>query len=125
MANQYRTFKRISMSAKTAKVLRNRLVDLTFEDHYMKCDGSTTCYHAESGSLAVSRFLESALRVGKRRAHLDLTEDRELIGALVTRLRDFAPIVLWAGRAFQRIADEAEIWAKRGPLERLAETADG
>lgn len=113
------------MTARTAEVLKNRLVDLTFDHHYMQCDSEADCIHILSGSLAVARMLESAIHIGKKRARVDLPDAPETIRLLVKRLRLFAPNVAWAGKAFERIADEAEAWAARGPLERLAEVSDG
>jgi hypothetical protein len=126
MAKRYRTFKRITMTPKTAEELRNRLVQLTFDHHYMTCGGDKpTCIHTESGSLDVARMLEPAIHIGKRRARLDLPDNPRLIKILVKRLRAFAKHIAWAGKAFNRIADEAEVWAARSPLERLAEVSDG
>ena len=155
MAKRYRPFKRINLTAKTAKLIYENLVGLTFREHYgMVCAacswavseteevcrnkgcGATErvrkhrscetdeCLHTESGTLVIAKMLESGMKIGKKRATLDLPDDKDRLLLFVARLRLFAKE--WPKQvkaAAMRIADDAENYAERSPLHRLAECA--
>jgi len=63
---------RVNMTAKTATFIREKVVDLTFNDHYKRCADDPDCCHIESGNLAVARIVEAGIKIGKKRATLDL-----------------------------------------------------
>lgn len=126
MAKRYRNFKRLCMSAPVAKVIEAKLVDLTFTEHYQKCfdrgKERAGCYH----SLDVARMVAPALKIGARRATLDLPDDPELVRKFVDRLRGFIQNATDTEVKKHRVAlailaDEAFAWATRSPLHRLAE----
>lgn len=135
MAKRYRTFKRINITAKTATLIREKLVDKTFNDHYKKCVNESfdpDCSHVESGSLFVARLVEAGIKIGKKRATLDLmcpysTNDPE--GHVQTllcfswRLREFSKKMKQQTRAACfRVAEVVENYAKRNAMQVLAET---
>lgn len=125
----YRDFKRVRMTAETAKLMVELLADKTFTDHFSKCGDDVRrnipCRHEESGSLGVARMLASNMTISEKKrckAHLDLPDDPDLVRHFVTRIYQFADhIDKNTSRAFKRVAKVADRWANRGPLERLAE----
>jgi len=134
VAKRYRTFKRIKLTAKTATLIREKLVDKTFNDHYKKCVGKEfepDCSHLESGSLFVARLVEAGINIGKKRATLDLTcphstndpdGHTQTLLAFVWRLRQFSLKMKKQTRtACFRVAEIAEDYAKRNAMEVLAE----
>ena len=155
MAKRYYPFKRVNLTAKTAKLISESLVDKTFQDHYAmvcarcntvfsgkratcrhpECEseerlwkrpecGEGTCHHIKGGSLDVARMVEAGMKIGKRRATLDLPFEKGHLLKFVDRLLAFADT--WPGRvkeAAERIATEVERYANRTPLEVLAECA--
>ena len=134
MAKRYRKFKRIKLTAKTATLIREKLVDKTFNHHYNNCVGDElepACTHVESGSLFVARLVEAGLKIGKKRATLDLTcpystNDPEghiqTLHVFCWRLREFAkPMKAQTRTACFRIAEIAENYAERNAMEVLAE----
>jgi len=121
MAKRYRDFKRVRLTAKTAKKI-TEIAEKIFNDHYDKCGAAaTSCRHIDTGSLGVARLIESKLTISEHRAHLDIPDDPTLARVIAVFLRDFSQTASWAKPALQRIADEADAWARRSPLEKLAE----
>jgi len=83
-----------------------------------------TCTHVESGNLAVARFIESGTHISKTKGYVDLPgEDPKLLRLTAERIRSFAATAGKAASAFHRVADTAEIHARRGWLHQLAECA--
>jgi len=121
------------MTPKVARLLIEYLVDRPFKDHYAKLDTGCSvrpCVHEESGSLNVARVLESGFTLGKRRAHLDVPDDSEMVKVLVGRMVMFTDTFRWsqptkyASRsvgAIRKMAKDLLKWSNRTPLERLAE----
>jgi hypothetical protein len=133
MAKRYREFKRINLKAKTARYVRESLVDKTFNDHYKKCADDPDCCHNESRSLHVARLVEANITVGKKRAYLDVpcpwfqsnpVDHVNLLETLVSRLRAFAEVAKNHGTrdACLRAANEIDDYAHRNAMEVLAET---
>ena len=135
-----RDFRRVAFTAKTGELLRELLVDKTFKDHFSKCDltkGSKPCSHKKSGTLGVARLVESAIKVGEKRATLDIpdpycTPDYEvtirLLEQTATRIRSFADSRLAVTKRQQResltrLAEEIQSYAERNPLMVLADIA--
>jgi hypothetical protein len=118
---------RVTMTASVATKLSALLVDRTFKDHYEKLDSGCSvrpCYHETSRSLDVARLVESGLVIGKRRAHLDVEDNPELVQALSNRIEQFVSAGFFARRstgALRRVMYELSRWSERSPLERLAE----
>jgi hypothetical protein len=139
MAKRYRSFKRINLTAKVASLLREMLVDKTFNDHFekKKCSpdptGLTQCGHESSGSLAVARLIEAKLSVGKKRGRLDIDcphltardpdERVATLKIMVLRVRGFAKTVKnpRTRDAMLLVAQEIEDYAHRNAMEVLAE----
>jgi hypothetical protein len=137
MAKKYRQFKRISLKAKTAKVIVEQLVDKTFNDHFKKCmdapkDGKMRdCSHEGSRSLFVARLIEAQITIGVKRARLDIpcpyaSGDAEAqiktLNVMVTRLRDFSKKqTTQCRKAWEAAADQIEAYANRNAMEVLAE----
>lgn len=149
---RYRKFKRVSLSAKNAKLIIKTLVDPVLEEHVRMvpcticnyfgpqtdcgceegrvrvCD--TFCAHQKS--LPVARMLESNTTIGKKRAHLDLPDEPDICRWLSEELNISASIAHTVTgtltskeiEEFNRVSRIARAWAQRGPLERLAEAAD-
>jgi hypothetical protein len=139
VAKRFREYKRIKLTAKTAELIRERLVDKTFDDHFVKkkCaidpTGLTQCSHQSSGTLDVARLVEAGIKIGKKRATLDLacpystnnaTKHAYLLKQLATRLRMFASAEKMKDQtrtAFNRAANEIQAYAERNAMEVLAE----
>jgi hypothetical protein len=147
MAKRLRDFKRISFTAKTGELIREALVDKTFHDHFKsgKCHKAMRskqmgqviepCIHETSGTLAIARLVESEIKIGTKRATLDIpdpycTADADatikLLGQLAGRLMSYAAIANLKSQtrdAIQRIGEEVQLFADRNPLVVLAEIA--
>lgn len=138
MAKRLREFRRFALTAKTGELLRSDLVDKTLNDHYgsTKCehpDSSEPCVHERSGSLAVARMVEAGIKIGEKRATLDVPDPYcvsdtsgtiKTLRTLAHRLRSFAGA--WKRQqqiAATRLADEIEAYADRNPLTVLADYA--
>lgn len=126
MGKRYRDFKRVTMTASTGQYIVKLLVDKPFEVHYDRCENQGWCVHDQDpSSLDIARMIEPAITVGTRRAHIDLPDEPKLVKGFADRLRSFTRYqdkkMKNVKRAFNRIADEAEAWATRGPLHKLAE----
>lgn len=77
--------------------------------------------------LWISRWIESGLTIGARRAHLKVPKDDERLVEFAERLRGWADNVSVAGRSarvLHRAAEEIERHASLHPLETLAEALD-
>jgi len=139
MAKRYRTFRRVNLTAKVAKFIRESLVDKTFNGHFKikKCSvdptGLTLCSHEQSRSLHVARLVEARITVGSKRGYLDVPcpyslEDSEdhikLLDVLVKRLKGFAETlkVPRTKDACLRACEEIDAYAHRNAMEVLAET---
>jgi len=121
MAKRYRDFKRVRLTAKTAKKL-TEIAEKIFSDHYDKCGAENMpCRHMLTGSLEVARLVESKLTIASHRAHIDIPDDPVIARVTAAIFRDFSQTASWAKPALQRIADEVDAWARRSPLEKLAE----
>jgi hypothetical protein len=132
---RFREFKRINLTAKTAKLIRACLADKTFNDHYKKCSldptGLTLCSHQQNGNLAVARLVEAGIKIGKKRATLDVpcpysTSDAEahvqVLDRVVARLHAFSKNMKGQTRAaFLRAAAEIDAYAHRNAMQVLAE----
>ena len=137
MAKRLRDFKRVAFTAKTGEILRECLVDKTFNDHFGgKCGDESPCKHERSGTLAVARLVESAIRIGEKRATLDIpdpycTPDYEVtirvLKQLAERVRQFAGSSVVTKNqqknALTRLAEEIQSYAERNPLMVLADIA--
>jgi len=121
------------MTAVSARRIVELLVDLVFEEHFRLCDGRPwECCHGNNGELAVARLVEAGMYIGKRRAHLDIPDEPENAKLLAENLDYWSQATTWPNgpphvgrhaRVFQRVAEAARNWARRSPLERLAEAA--
>lgn len=131
---RYRDFLRISMTAKTALWIEKNLIDKTLKDHYDKCaDPTLGCHHQTSHSLAVARLLESGLKIGKKRATLDLpcpysTETPRVqcahYASAARRIISFSTKEKKQLRAAcVRICAEITIYANRNAMQVIAEAA--
>jgi hypothetical protein len=125
-----RDFLRVSMTAKTAKVIQEYVVDRTFDDHSKKCQGVENCPH---DNLPGARAVEAGLETGVKRATLDLTcpysfEDPDaqiaILEKLANRLKGIGQNQKGQVQvALLRIADEVLAYARRNPMVVLAEAA--
>lgn len=136
MAKRLRDFKRISMTAKTAEWIFANLCEKTFKDHVAKCDDrrAEPCYHEESLSLDVARFLADNMKIGKKRATVDFpcpysTNDAKrqatLYDCVILRLISFSAV---QGKtqvrvACERICDELQAYRNRNAMQVIAESA--
>lgn len=165
MAKRVREFKRISLTAKTAEAIRKMIVDVTFDDHYRRvcilcdisftpkkgychkcggagdrtrhpeCEQGTSCIHVKSGSLQVARLIEAGIKVGKKRATLDIPcpySSGDPNEAIITLLNASGRIILFAASekkqlrlACERVAGEIKVYANRNAMEVLADAANG
>lgn len=132
-----RGFLRISMTARTGRVIHNYIVNRTFEDHAKKCVGrvlNEPCPHAPN--LAGSRAVDTGLVVGKKRATLDLMCPYELddpeeqkehiltLERLAGRIKDLGHHQKeQVQKAMTRICDEILAYARRNPMVVIAEAA--
>jgi hypothetical protein len=129
-----RDFRRISFTAKTGELLSTCLVDKTFKDHYYpgnKCADDPNCRHV--GTLPIARLIEAGLKIGKKRATLDIPDPYctgdspgviKLLKSTAGRVRQFADAQKRQQKnAFERLADEIEAFADRNPLMVLADIA--
>jgi hypothetical protein len=137
MAKKYRQFKRIRLKAKTAKLIVEKLVDKTFADHQAKCWDEENerfdpdCGHHRRGSLQVARLIDAHIKIGVKRATLDVPcphargdADAQIktLNFLAVRLRDFGKdLSAQCRRAWNAAADEIEAYANRNAMEVLAE----
>lgn len=137
MAKKYRQFKRISLKAKTAKAIVEQLVDKTFNDHANKCwvknyeRFDPDCGHHKRKTLQVARLIESNIKIGVKRATLDIpcpyaqgdAEDQiKTLNIMVIRLRAFAQHQTTQCRlAWEAAADQIDAYANRNAMEVLAE----
>jgi hypothetical protein len=137
VAKRFRQFKRVNLTAKTAELIREGLVDKTFKDHFVKkkcaldMAGMAVCRHERSGSLMVARLVESGIHVGKKRGYLDIqcpyaTNDPDdyiaILDVMVQRIRSFAEVAKKQTRvAMERAANEIDHYAHRNAMEVLAE----
>jgi hypothetical protein len=134
---RFRDFLRVSMTARTAKVLQEYVVDRTYKDHENKCVGrvlNEPCPHATS--MPGSRAVDTGLVVGKKRATLDLDcpysfDDIEEQNAQIKMLENLAERIKRIGEtrkgqvneALVRISDEILAYAQRNPMVVIAEAA--
>ena len=134
MAKRYRDFLRVNMTAKTAKFISAKLVDLTFKDHYEKCADDPQCTHILSSNLEIARTIEAGLVIGSKRAHLDLacpysTTDSQwhtqLLVNISYRLNYFLVSTLKKQLrvAGERVAKEIRAYADRNAMQVIAEAA--
>jgi hypothetical protein len=134
MAKRYRNFLRVSMTAKTATFLREKVVDKTFNDHYDRCADDPDCHHHESGNLAVARTIEAGIKIGKKRATLDLAcpfsqsvplKHSLLLEDIASRIAEFAVFAKkkQLRTACDRVVDEIRRYARRNAMEFIAEAA--
>lgn len=135
MAKRIRDYRRFSLTAKTAKFLEASLVDKTFEAHQRMCDPDATedCIHRISRSMDVAELFARGLKIGKKRATLDLQcpyslddpRDRiQVYEVMAGRMRDFAngekrQLV----DAVNRISGEILKYARRNAMQVIAEAA--
>lgn len=130
---RYRDFLRVSMTARSAKVLKKFVVDRTFDDHAAKCQGVENCPH---DNLPGSRAVDVGLQIGKKRATLDLDcpysfDGIEEQNAQIEMLRKLAIRIKGIGQtqkgqvhaALLRIHDEIIAYAERNPMVVIAEAA--
>jgi len=132
---RYRDFLRIAMTAKTGTFIRESLVDKTFNDHFTKkqCDPNVPCVHVETGTLAVARTVESGIKVGTKRATLDLRcpysmknplKQVLLLKNLASRIEAFsADQKNQLQTACARIVEEIRKYADRNAMQVIAEAA--
>lgn len=127
-----RDYLRISLTAKSAKVIQEYVIDRTFNDHGKKCDPSNTdCPHALS--LPGARAVEAGLVIGKKRATLtlqcpysfeDANAQMELLVGLALRLKGIGQIQKGQVQAaLYRVSDEISVYALRNPMVVIAEAA--
>lgn len=126
------------MTAKTAQFIVECVVDKTFKDHYGKCKPylaeGIVCTHIGSGNLDVARAVEAGIKVGKKRATLDLAcpystsdpqEQIHLLELIAVRLAGFskAKASMQVDAACSRIVGEILNYAHRNAMEVIAEAA--
>ena len=131
-----RDFLRISLSAKTAEWLRSTVVNLTLKDHG-KCDPEREepCKHEKNLNLEVALAFEAGLKVGKKRATLDIrcpysTDDYKahikMLERMEVRIHDFANAATTHGqqaRAAFKICKKIHAYAHRNAMQVIAEAA--
>ena len=133
---RFRDFLRLNMPAKTATFLVVSLVDKTFNDHFKKCDPARAkrgCGHTDSGSLQVARLVEVGMKIGTKRATLDLPcpyslsdpqEQIEVLKDLAKRIDAFSENEKFQRRsACLRMRDEVLAYANRNAMQVIAEAA--
>ena len=136
---RYRDYLRVNMTAKTGAFIRKSLVDKTFEDHFTKkkCaldpTGLTLCSHESSGTLLVARTIEAGIKVGKKRATLDLScpfslaephKQVRLLKHIAERLESFSKDEKrQLHSACARIVEEIRKYADRNAMQVIAEAA--
>jgi hypothetical protein len=139
---RYRDFLRIAMTAKTARWLEERLVDKTFEAHSLciplrqdDIDVANQCGHYRSRTIFVARAMESGLKIGKKRATLDVKcpystsdagEHIKLLLFFANRIRSFSSatgVKRQVSDACFRIADAITTYANRNAMQVIAEAA--
>ena len=132
---RYRDYLRVNMTAKTGTFIRESLVDKTFEDHFTKkkCAPDEVCGHVESGTLSVARTIEAGIKVGKKRATLDLAcpyslpephKQVRLLKHIAQRLEDFSKTEKrQLHTACARIVEEVRKYADRNAMQVIAEAA--
>jgi len=82
------------------------------------------CSHIEKRTLDMARLMEVGTRISKTKGYIDIPgDDPELLRLLAERLRDYAVKAGKAASAFLRVAETAELHARRGWLHQLAECA--
>lgn len=134
-----RDYKRISMSAGTARFLDEKLVRRTFFEHHLikKCaDSSDPCVHEITGSLYVARLLDVELTIGSKRATLTLRcpystlnppAHAALLRSVARRICVFSGDTVNVHRqtseALMRIASEITAYADRNAMQVIAESA--
>jgi hypothetical protein len=131
------------MTAKTAAFIVECVVDKTFNDHYSKCNPTLTvggrndyvCTHVTSGNLDVARAVESGMKIGKKRATLDLAcpfstneshKQIKLLKNTAWRVSEFAKmggVSDQVRNACERIVSEITDYAHRNAMEVIAEAA--
>jgi hypothetical protein len=121
---------RFTTSPAAARTIVEYMVDIPLKQHYSKCASlgiEDDCHHVESGRLEIARRIESGMRIGTRRAHLDLPdtankpEEKKLYEALISYLDNLR--LKRSGKRIERLAADIEVWMNKSPLERLAEVA--
>jgi hypothetical protein len=130
---RYRDFLRISLTAKSARVIQKFVVERTLEDHASKCVGRENCPH---DNLPGSRAVDVGLKIGRKRSTLDLMcpytfDDVEQQNAHVAMLKKLANRIkgigeiqhAQVGEALLRIHDEIMAYADRNPMVVIAEAA--
>jgi len=136
---RYRDYLRVNMTAKTGTFIRESLVDKTFNDHFTKnkcvLDPGclTMCSHEESGTLLVARTVEAGIKVGKKRATLDLAcpyslpephKQVWLLKHIAQRIEAFSKDEKRQLRsACVRIVEEIRKYADRNAMQVIAEAA--
>lgn len=124
------------MSAKTAKWLRESLVDRTLQDHE-KCDpeAEEPCIHVRSWNLPVALHFEAGIKINKKRATLDIqcpysTENAQgqilLFKYMADRIKAFAHaqgVHKQQREAAMRVRDEILAYANRNAMQVIAEAA--
>lgn len=136
---RFRDFLRLNMPAKTATFLVVSLVDKTFNDHFKKCmglpltNGIAMCSHEGSRSLHVARLVEVGMKIGTKRATLDLPcpysladpqEQIVILKILAKRIDEFSTSEKKQRRsACLRMRDEVLAYAERNAMQVIAEAA--
>lgn len=137
-----RDFRRFSLTAKTAKFLEASLVDKTHEAHQRMCVHkkkvkwpveAEDCIHRISRSMDVAELFARGLKIGEKRATLDLQcpyslddpQDRiQVYEVMAGRMRDFAKgEKRQLADAIHRISKEIEAYAHRNAMQVIAEAA--
>lgn len=134
-----RDFRRISMTAKTARFIRSNLIYKTVDHHVAHCEETPEwldgeeCKHERSKSLPVAHLLAHGLKIGKKRATLDIqcpysTDDPEkqvkLLKHAANRLIFFVDNEKRQLQdAMRRISDEILDYANRNAMQVIAEAA--
>jgi len=142
-----RDFYRFRMTAATAKLVVQFMVDATLEIHVTKCEGSRyrlkdnpeywqeRCNRAH-GPLNLARLIENTVVIGSDKARIDLPHDPEIMALFANRLDGFleqhhravrkgeTSKLGRAWRSFQRLRDTAKTRSQLHPLDRLAEVGE-
>ena len=129
------------MTAKTAKFLSERLVDKTFKSHVAcrifqeSMDPADQCRHYRQGTIFVARAMEAGLKIGTKRATLDVrcpysTSDPgnhvKLLLHTARRIEAFGSaggVKLQVKTACKRIEEAIIIYANRNVMLVIAEAA--
>lgn len=125
-----RQFLRLSMTAGVATVIYDFVVSKTFNDHEKKC-GSEPCPH--SSNLPGSRQVEAGIKIGVKRATLDLpcpysTHDPEaqiqMMERLAWRIQEIGKTQgLQTAEAMYRVCGQIISYARRNPMVVIAESS--